>query len=62
MNTTPNLYYHYNKSDGTFPVAIAVLENLLAVLSNPRASWSTSEDHWAETDWSRGRIATRTGL
>jgi cyanophycin synthetase len=30
VNTTPNFYYHYNKSDGRFPVAIHVLEALLS--------------------------------
>jgi cyanophycin synthetase len=29
VNTTPNYYYHYNKSDGSFPVAVHVLEKLL---------------------------------
>jgi D-alanine-D-alanine ligase-like ATP-grasp enzyme len=29
VNAPPNYYYHYNKSDGTFPVAIHVLKKLL---------------------------------
>ena len=29
VNTTPNFYYHYHKSDGCFPVALEVLEKLL---------------------------------
>lgn len=29
VNTTPNYYYHYNKADGRFPVAIHVLQKLL---------------------------------
>jgi cyanophycin synthetase len=31
VNTTPNYYYHYNKYDGCFPVAIHVLEKMLPV-------------------------------
>jgi cyanophycin synthetase len=30
VNTTPNYYYHYHKKDGRFPVAVHVLERLLA--------------------------------
>jgi cyanophycin synthetase len=29
VNGTPNLYYHYNKSDGSFPVAVHLLRRLL---------------------------------
>lgn len=29
VNTPPNYYYHYNKRDGAFPVAVHVLEQLL---------------------------------
>jgi glutathione synthase/RimK-type ligase-like ATP-grasp enzyme len=35
VNTTPNFYYHYNKSDGCFPVAIHVLEKLLIGAPKP---------------------------
>jgi cyanophycin synthetase len=30
VNTTPGFYYHYHKRDGAFPVAVHVLEKLLA--------------------------------
>jgi D-alanine-D-alanine ligase-like ATP-grasp enzyme len=30
VNTPPNYYYHYHKRDGAFPVALTVLERLLA--------------------------------
>jgi cyanophycin synthetase len=29
INGTPNLYFHYNKSDGSFPVAVHLLRQLL---------------------------------
>src|SRR4051794_7224170 len=44
VNTTPNYYYHYNKRDGQFPVAIRVLEKLLAV---PSPSSRGAERHEA---------------
>ena len=34
VNTTPNFYFHYHKQDGGFPVAVHVLERLLAAPSN----------------------------
>jgi cyanophycin synthetase len=30
VNTTPGFYYHYHKRDGAFPVAVHVLQKLLA--------------------------------
>lgn len=30
VNTTPGFYYHYHKSDGSLPVAVPILEKLLA--------------------------------
>jgi cyanophycin synthetase len=30
VNTTPGFYYHYHKRDGAFPVAVSVLQKLLA--------------------------------
>jgi cyanophycin synthetase len=30
VNTTPGFYYHYHKGDGAFPIAVHVLEKLLA--------------------------------
>jgi D-alanine-D-alanine ligase-like ATP-grasp enzyme len=38
VNTTPNYYYHYHKRDGCFPVAIHVLEKLLARPSPAKSS------------------------
>jgi cyanophycin synthetase len=29
VNGTPNLYYHYNKSDGCFPIATVLLKRLM---------------------------------
>ena len=29
VNTPPNYYFHYHKRDGSFPVAVHVLERLL---------------------------------
>jgi glutathione synthase/RimK-type ligase-like ATP-grasp enzyme len=29
LNGTPNLYYHYHKSDGAFPAAVHVLRKVL---------------------------------
>ena len=29
VNTTPGFHYHYHKNDGSFPVAVRVLEQLL---------------------------------
>ena len=34
VNATPNFYIHYHKQDGGFPVAVHVLERLLAAPSN----------------------------
>ena len=34
LNGTPNLYYHYKKSDGRFPVAVHLLRRLLAGSNN----------------------------
>ncbi|HMB03475.1 MAG TPA: hypothetical protein VKP69_07010 [Isosphaeraceae bacterium] len=42
VNATPNLYFHYHKQDGGFPVAVHVLERLLAAPSNPDR-WLMSE-------------------
>ncbi|MDB5302737.1 MAG: hypothetical protein JWM97_286, partial [Phycisphaerales bacterium] len=30
VNGTPNLYYHYKKKDGAFPVAVHLLKHLAA--------------------------------
>jgi D-alanine-D-alanine ligase-like ATP-grasp enzyme len=32
VNTTPGFHYHYHKNDGSFPVAVRVLEQLLSEL------------------------------
>ena len=42
VNTTPNFYFHYHKQDGGFPVAVHVLERLLAAPSSP--------DRWRMSD------------
>jgi cyanophycin synthetase len=42
VNTTPNYYYHYNKQDGRFPVALHVLEHLLDVESTSRAAFQNA--------------------
>lgn len=35
VNTPPNYYFHYHKRDGAFPVAVHVLERLLATSPGP---------------------------
>jgi cyanophycin synthetase len=40
VNTTPGFYYHYHKQDGAFPVAVHVLEKLLA--GQPTFSWTAA--------------------
>ncbi len=42
VNTPPNYYYHYQKSDGSFPVALHVLECLLL---EPAASETLAQKH-----------------
>jgi D-alanine-D-alanine ligase-like ATP-grasp enzyme len=37
VNGTPNLYYHYNKSDGSFPVAVHLLRQLLPAAPEGRS-------------------------
>jgi D-alanine-D-alanine ligase-like ATP-grasp enzyme len=34
VNTTPGFHYHYHKNDGSFPVAVHVLEKLLSELAS----------------------------
>lgn len=36
VNTTPGFHYHYHKNDGSFPVAVHVLEQLLSDLEAAR--------------------------
>ena len=36
VNGTPNLYYHYHKHDGPFPVAVHLLRSLLGRPAQPR--------------------------
>jgi D-alanine-D-alanine ligase-like ATP-grasp enzyme len=36
LNGTPNLYYHYNKSDGSFPVATHLLRKILSPSITPK--------------------------
>jgi len=50
VNTTPNYYYHYNKADGRFPVAIHVLENLLFDTPKPDRDSIKTEVAWASDD------------
>jgi D-alanine-D-alanine ligase-like ATP-grasp enzyme len=50
VNTTPNYYFHYNKADGRFPVAVHVLESLLFDDSKPARECSKSEVAWASDD------------
>ena len=38
VNGTPNLYYHYHKSDSCFPVAIPLLKSVFAVSDTARAA------------------------
>ena len=41
VNGTPNLYYHYKKKDGVFPVAVHLLKRLLPVPSDTAAGRPT---------------------
>ncbi|WP_406697223.1 hypothetical protein V5E97_00165 [Singulisphaera sp. Ch08] len=47
VNTTPNYYYHYNKSDGCFPVANHVLKHLLLSSSKANPGAIKREIAWA---------------
>jgi cyanophycin synthetase len=38
VNTTPGFHYHYHKNDGSFPVAVRVLEQLLTDLEDKQAA------------------------
>ena len=38
VNTTPGFHYHYHKNDGSYPVALRVLEQLLRDLEGHRPS------------------------
>ena len=47
VNTPPNYYYHYQKRDGIFPVALHVLKHLLA--ANPETSSMQAADRsWVQ--------------
>jgi D-alanine-D-alanine ligase-like ATP-grasp enzyme len=49
VNGTPNLYYHYNKRDGAFPVAIHLLKRLLQPDSSGRERLNSGSDHDDDT-------------
>jgi cyanophycin synthetase len=46
VNGTPNLYYHYNKSDGVYPAAVEVLRRVLD--DTPTTERSTTDKRLAE--------------
>jgi cyanophycin synthetase len=44
VNTTPGFHYHYHKNDGTYPVAVKVLETLFAELPQSDVSYLISSN------------------
>jgi len=44
VNTTPGLRFHYHKNDGSYPVAVRVLEQLLRDQQEKKLSCATSQE------------------